>query len=57
LREAKLFGKPRQPAVFLAFHSPARGGLTVIVAEQMQNAVGEVTDDFGLPGCLELFRL
>jgi len=57
LCERKSARKFAPPAVFLAFHVPPFTAPRIIIAEQMQNAVNEITHDFRLPARAKLARL
>ena len=50
-------GQAAHQPVFLALHPAARRRLQIVMAQQMQNAVDNVTHDFRLPGGAKPLRL
>ncbi len=57
LCELKFSVQPPQQPVFRALHFAPQSRFQIIVAQQMQNAVDNVTHHFRLPACAKFLRL
>jgi hypothetical protein len=56
-RNGELLRRGAEQAVFFALHAATGGGLEIIVAAEMEEAVNDVADEFALPGGVELAGL